>query len=90
MNKDVALIQATERLNAVFEKALERLQTEVLDPLADVGSPEKVIGKKYEDWTPEDMQKAVMVWGTGAGTPLDNLVFKKKVAELDALREEVR
>lgn len=89
MKKD-SLTLATERMDAVFAKALARLEAELLEPLADVGSPEKVIGKPYEDWTPEDMQKAVMVWGTGSGTPLDNLVFKKKVAELDTLRAEVR
>jgi hypothetical protein len=59
---------------------------EVIDAIGDIGSPEKLIGKKYEDWTPEDLQRLAGVYGPGDGTPLARLIFNReyeKVKELE-------
>lgn len=61
---------------------------EVIDEIGDIGSPEKLIDKKYEDWTPEDLQLLAGVYGPGDDTALAKLIFKKSYAEVEALEKE--
>lgn len=59
---------------------------EVVDAIGDIGSPEKLIGKKYETWTPQDLQLLAGVYGPGDDTPLGRLIFDReynKVKELE-------
>jgi len=59
---------------------------EVVADIGDIGSPEKLIGKKYETWTPADLQTLAGIYGTGDDSPLGKLIFSKeynKVLELE-------
>lgn len=62
---------------------------EVVDTIGDVGSPESLIGKKYEEWTPLDLQLLSQVYGTGNETPLAKLIFSKSLSEVQRLESEV-
>jgi len=61
---------------------------DIVDEIGDIGSPEKLIGKKYEEWTPEDLQRLAGVYGEGDDTPLAKLIFQKSYAEVIALEQE--
>ncbi len=61
---------------------------EVVDTIGDVGSPEKLIGKRYENWTPLDFQTLAQIYGDKPDSPLSKLIFDKeyeKVKQLEAL-----
>jgi len=61
---------------------------EVIDEIADVGSPEKLIGKKYEEWTPGDRQLLAQAYGPGDDTPLARLIFSKEYEKVRELEKE--
>jgi hypothetical protein len=61
---------------------------EVIDAIGDIGMPEKLIGKKYEDWTPEDLQRLAGVYGPGDDTPLAKLIFSREYEKVKALEKE--
>ena len=68
--------------------AVDRLVEELVEPMKDVGNPEALIKKPYEQWTPEDMQMLIQIYGTAEPNPLSDLVFKKEYAKVKALEEE--
>jgi len=81
------LNQVVDRVIEAKLKAVDRIVEEIIDPVGDVGNPEKLIGKKYEQWSPDDVGRLSQVYGTGDKTPLANLVFKhiyEKVKQLEA------
>ena len=61
---------------------------DIVDEIGDIGSPEKLIGKKYEEWTPEDLQRLAGVYGEGDDTPLAKLIFNKEYEKVKALEVE--
>ena len=61
---------------------------DIIDKIGDIGSPEKLIGKKYEEWTPEDLQRLAGVYGEGDDTPLAKLIFNKEYEKVKALEVE--
>ena len=61
---------------------------DIVDEIGDIGSPEKLIGKKYETWTPEDLQRLAGVYGQGDDTPLAKLIFNKEYEKVKALETE--
>ena len=83
------LDQATEEVVALKLKALDRIIKELVEPIDKIGSPEKVLGKKYEEWTPEDLQRLIIIYGRKEPSPLSDLVFDKKLKEVQALEQEV-
>ena len=70
-------------------KVVDDFIEEIIEPIADVGSPEKLIGKKYEEWTAIDLQLLSQVYGTGDNTPLGKLIAKKEVEKLLELEKNV-
>ncbi len=62
---------------------------DVIDDIGDVGSPEKLINKKYEEWTPQDFQTLAGIYGQGDDTPLAKLIFNKSLEEVQKLEAEV-
>jgi len=72
-------------------KAIDALMKELIDPIAEVGSPEKLIGKSYESWTPDDLARLTRVYGTVEPNPLSNLIFNKTYDRVrDMEREELK
>ena len=85
MRKDELIGSIDETLALLLDVADEYLD-EITEQIEDVGSPEKLIGKPYEVWTPQDFMMLSQVYG-GEPNPLSNLIFNKeykKVLELEA------
>lgn len=61
---------------------------DVIEPLADIGDPEKLLGKPYEQWTPQDLQMLGSLYGEEPN-PLSNLIFKKELEKVKQLEKEV-
>ncbi len=81
------LIQVIDEVVELKLKAVDRIIEEFIDPIGEIGNPEKLIGKKYEEWNPQDVQRLSQVYGTGDDTPLSKLIFKRvydKVKQLEA------
>ncbi len=87
--KQTDLTKAAEEVVAFKLKAIDKLIEEVIDPLADVGNPEKIMKKPFEQWTPEDLQKVTMIYGTSETSPLANLIFRKTLERVEKLESEV-
>lgn len=63
---------------------------DVIDAIGDVGSPEKLIGKKYEEFTPQDLQTLAGIYGDSPDSPLTKLIFNKSLEEVQKLEAEVK
>jgi len=61
---------------------------DVIEPLADIGDPEKLIGKPYEQWTPQDLQMLGSLYGEEPN-PLSDLIFKKELKKVQDMEREV-
>ena len=90
------MVEAIDEVVAEGLEAIDAIIAEEVDPIADIGSPEKVLGKKVEDWTPFDIELLGMVYGPGEDTPLakvlmkrDHVEFENKFEELKELEKEV-
>jgi len=80
----------TKMVNEVIElklKAVDAYIEEIVEPLAEVGNPEKLMGKKYEEFTPQDLQMLAQVYGQNEPNPLSDLIFKKSYEEVKKLEE---
>ncbi len=71
-----------EDLNSVIAEMIEEdlalldeLIEEEIKPLADLGDPEKLLGKKFEEWTPEDMALLEQIYANNP-KPLNKVVFE--------------
>ena len=53
---------------------LDELIEEEIKPLADLGDPEKLIGKKIEDWTQQDMMVLAQLYMNNP-EPLRKAIF---------------
>lgn len=86
MKKNI-FTQAVDEVIKLKMEIADEYVDEVIDAIGDIGSPEKLIGKKYEDWTPQDLQRVANVYGPGDDSPLGKLIFNKeyeKVRQLEA------
>lgn len=85
--KKTPLTIAIDKAVQIKMKAVDALIEELVEPLADVGNPEKLIKKPYEQWTKDDLQLLTRIYGTGEDTPLTRIIFNKnyeRVKELEA------
>jgi len=82
------LDKAIDKVVAIKMKAVDQLITDLVEPLSDVGNPEKVLGKPYENWTPQDLAMAIKIYGQGENTPLTKLIFNKTYERVLRLEEE--
>lgn len=69
-------------------KAVDAFIEEVIEPLEQLGNPEELIGKPYEQWTPEDLQRLTFAYGTKEPNPLSNLVFRRALERVQRLEAE--
>jgi len=88
--KETPFTEAMKELIEFDIAIMDEFISEEIELLEDIGNPEKLIGKKYEDWTPQDLQMLTQVYGDDSA--LTNLIFKREyetVRELEAkLKEE--
>ncbi len=87
--KETTLTRITQEVIDLKLKAADEFIADVIDPLEKIGSPEALIGKKYEEWTPLDLQLLSQVYGQGNDTPLSKLIFNKSLTEVQRLESEV-
>jgi len=87
--KPTTLTRITEEVIDLKLKAADEFIADVIEPLEKIGSPEALIGKKYEEWTPLDFQLLGQVYGMGNESPLGKLIFKKSLEEVQRLESEV-
>ncbi len=86
--KETPLTLAVDEVIALKMKVVDEFIKSVAEPLGNIGNPEALIGKKYEDWTPLDIQLLGQIYGEGNDTPLAKLIYKKARAELKILEAE--
>lgn len=77
---DKAISQKLEAVDIVLEQLIE--------PLGELGNPEKLIGKKYEEWTPEEIQRLGQIYGKEPN-PLSRLIVNKTYERVKKLEQEV-
>lgn len=85
--KNIPLTQAIDRAIQIKLKAVDAIMEELVEPLADVGNPEKLIKKPYEQWTAQDLQFLRRIYGEGEDTPLTRLIFKKTYERVLSMEE---
>lgn len=86
MIKKIPLTLAVEKVVALKMLAIDKIVESLVEPLEDVGNPEKLIGKKFSDWSENDLQLLVRIYGSGEKTPLTNTIFNRtyeRVKELE-------
>ena len=86
--KGTPLIQAVEKVVALKMRAIDIIVDQLVEPLEDVGNPEKLIKKPYAQWSPEDLSLLTRIYGTGEDTPLTRTIFNRKFDEVKALEAE--
>ncbi len=87
--KETSLTRAVQEVIEFKLKALDLFLEEMVDPLEQVGNPEKLIGKKYEEWTPQDLQMLGQIYGNAHDSPLARLIFRKEYEKVKQLEKEV-
>jgi len=87
---ETALDKRMARVIALKLKVLKRFHDEYVAPLERFGSPEKLLGKPYELWTPQDIQMLGQVYGSGNDTPLARLIAKKEWEKTKAGEAELK
>ncbi len=87
--KETVLTRITQEVIDLKLKAADEFIADVIEPLEKIGSPEALIGKKYESWSALDLQLLSQVYGQGNETPLAKLIFNKSLAEVQRLESEV-
>ena len=86
--KPTLLTQAIDKAIGIKLQAIDRLVGEMIEPLENVGSPEKLIGKRFEQWTPEDLALLTKIYGTKEPNLLSNLIFRKTYERVKAMEQE--
>ena len=86
--KQIPLTQAAEKVVEIKMKAVDRLIEELVEPLADVGNPEKLIKKPYEQWDANDIQLLTKIYGQGEDTPLTRTIFNRTYENVKNLEAE--
>ncbi len=78
-----------DQIVAELMPVVDEVIKELVEPIERVGNPEKLIGKPYEMWTPEDIQMLFSVYGSGPNTPMARLILEKEWAQVEQLRHQV-
>ncbi len=69
--------EIAEEVNKLCQSVMEEILQEVTKELEDFGNPEKLIGKPFEQWTPQDMQLLGRIYGDDPNNPLSKLIFNR-------------
>lgn len=86
--KDTAISKIADEIIEKKLTALDKLIEELIEPIEDLGNPEKIIDKKYEDWSPLDLQLLGQIYGNSNDSPLAKLIFEKSYEEVKRLEAE--
>lgn len=86
--KKTAFTLAVDKVVALKMRAIDLFIEQYIEPLADVGNPEKLIGKPYEEWTPQDLTMLIQIYGQQEPNPLSNLIFNREYDKVKAMEAE--
>ena len=80
----------TSMVNKVIElkmAVIDEWVKENADMIADVGSPERLVGAPYEQWKDNQLvlQQLSRIYGTEEPNPLSELIYRKSIAEVREL-----
>lgn len=84
--KDTSLTRATEEVIELKLKVADQFIEEIVEPLQDLGNPEKLIGKPYEQWSTADIQILGQLYGPEPNA-LSKLIFTKEYEKLQDLEK---
>ncbi len=87
--KDVALTSAVKEVVALKMSIVDEYIEDVVEVIENVGSPEKLIGKPYDMWTPQDIQMLTTIYGKGDFSPLQKVIFNREYKHLQELEQGV-
>ena len=87
--KETQLTKATNEVVALKLKAIDLVTAEMIQPLAELGSPEQLIAKPYDTWTPADLQVLASIYGSGDDTALAKVIFNREYEKVKTLENEV-
>ena len=88
MKKASYLSDLVEEIVKLKMEAADSFIGEVVEPLGDIGNPEKLIGKPLESWTPQDIALLQGIYGPEDAT-WKKWMFKRRYFELKTLEREV-
>jgi len=86
--KDTELTKAIDKATEVKLQAVDKLVKELIEPLEKIGNPEDVLGKPYEQWSPQDLNMMITLYGNSDNSPLSNLIFRKTYKQVKELEAE--
>ena len=86
--KSTPLTQAAQEVVDLKMEIVDELVKDFIDEIGDIGSPEKLLGKIYADWTPQDLELLANVYGNGDNTPLAKLIFAKEYKKVLDLEQQ--
>ena len=86
--KKTPLTRAVDEVIALKLRAADEYIEEVVELLEEVGNPETLLGKKYEEWTRDDLVRLGQIYGKEPN-PLSKLIFKKEYEKVLKAEKEV-
>jgi len=87
--KETQLTKIVAKLIEEDLAVMDEIVEEDIEALGDIGNPEKLIGKKYEEWTPQDLQMLGQVYGDQEPNRLSKFIFNKEYSKVKELEEEI-
>jgi len=69
-------------------KAIDQVVAEVIEPLRVTENPEDLLGKPYEQWTPQDLEMLKVIYSSKEPNKLSDFVFKKLYARVRSMEQE--
>jgi len=87
--KETQLTKIVAKLIEEDLAVMDEIVEEDIEALGDIGNPEKLIGKKYEEWTPQDLQMLGQVYGNQEPNRLSKFIFNKEYSKVQELEEEI-
>ncbi len=87
--KETVTTKAIDKAIEIKLKAVDRFMAEYVEPLSDVGNPEKLLKKKYEEWTPQDVELLKTIYGEGNETPLAKVIATREYEKVKQMEAEV-
>ena len=68
--------------------ATEDYLAEIVEQFEDVGNPEKLLEKPYDQWTMDDFNMLTYIYGDKEPNALTNLIFKREYNKVKELESE--
>lgn len=62
MRNETPIVRASKIAAKRIDAAIERTKAQILDSFAQQGNLSRVVGKKYEDLTPEEIQSLASIY----------------------------